>query len=125
MEMGEKLKALAEPTRFAIVRLLLERHHCSRSLALALGISESAVSQHMAVLKECGLVHGTRWGYRIHYELDRDAFVEMTAELTDWLARMDRIEECHGGNLCRYRQEGGCCKRGQGGAGCRKEGTQG
>ena len=49
-------KALGEPTRLKIVRLLTERHHCARSLSQTLGISEPAVSQHMTVLKRVGLV---------------------------------------------------------------------
>ena len=60
------LKALGEPMRFRIFRMLLERKHCVRSLSKKLGISEPAVSQHMKVLKEAGLVYGERCGYHIH-----------------------------------------------------------
>ena len=49
MDMPRFFRALSDPTRYRIFLLLLERHHCARSLAQALGISESAVSQHMAV----------------------------------------------------------------------------
>ena len=39
-KLGEQLKVIAEPMRFKILQLLLDKHHCSRSLALTLGITE-------------------------------------------------------------------------------------
>ena len=50
------LKLLGEPTRLAILNALLERKHCVRSLARTLGITESAVSQHLKRMREAGLV---------------------------------------------------------------------
>ena len=67
MEMEIVLKALGEPMRFKIYSCLLERKHCIRSLSKKLGITESAVSQHMKVLREAGLVYGERSGYHMHY----------------------------------------------------------
>ena len=55
MDLAIMLKALGEPTRFSVFQHLLIRKHCVRSLSRKLGISESAVSQHMKVLKEAGL----------------------------------------------------------------------
>ena len=66
MDISVMLKALGEPTRLSIFQLLLDRKHCTRSLSRKLGITESAVSQHMKVLKEAGLVYGERYGYHIH-----------------------------------------------------------
>lgn len=119
---AEQLKALAEPTRFAIVQLLLDRHHCSRSLATALGISESAVSQHMSVLKDCGLVRGARRGYRIHYSVDRGAVLGLKDGFGSWIARMDGVQECCKGNLCPWREQDGCCSRGKRRAACSRDG---
>ncbi len=67
MDISVMLKALGEPTRLSIFQQLLVRKHCVRSLSKKLGITESAVSQHMKVLKEAGLVYGERFGYHIHY----------------------------------------------------------
>ena len=47
MELENILKALGEPMRLRIFKALLERKHCVRSLSKKLGISESAVSQHL------------------------------------------------------------------------------
>ncbi|MGI6336710.1 MAG: winged helix-turn-helix transcriptional regulator [Clostridiaceae bacterium] len=61
------LRALGEPMRYTIYSCLLERKHCVRSLSKKLGISESAISQHMKVLREAGLVYGEKYGYHTHY----------------------------------------------------------
>ena len=67
MELERMLKALGEPMRLNIYRALLERKHCVRSLANKLSISESAVSQHLKIMKDAGLVYGEKYGYHTHY----------------------------------------------------------
>lgn len=73
MELDRMLKALGEPMRLNIYRTLLERKHCVRSLSRKFGISESAVSQHLKVMKEAGLVYGEKYGYHTHYLPKQDA----------------------------------------------------
>ena len=73
MELETQLKALGEPMRLRILQLLLERKHCIRSLSKKLGITESAVSQHMKILREAGLVDGERCGYHVHYFPSQEA----------------------------------------------------
>ena len=67
MELDRMLKALGEPTRLKIYQALLERQHCVRSLSKKLGISESAISQHMKIMKDADLVYGEKFGYHTHY----------------------------------------------------------
>ena len=67
MELDRMLKALGEPTRLKIYQALLERKHCVRSLSKKLGISESAISQHMKIMKNANLVYGEKFGYHTHY----------------------------------------------------------
>ena len=52
----ELLHIITMPTRYQILMLLLNHHYCGKALSAKLGISESAVSQHLQVLKNCGLV---------------------------------------------------------------------
>ena len=73
MELDRMLKALGDPTRLKIYLALLERKHCVRSLSKKLGISESAISQHMKVMKDAGLVYGQKYGYHTHYLPLQDA----------------------------------------------------
>ncbi len=67
MELGNLMRILGDPTRFLIFQHLLERKHCVRSLSRKLGITESAVSQHLKVLREGGLAYCERCGHHMHY----------------------------------------------------------
>ena len=62
-------RALSVEKRLEIVRLLAEQTLCVGALSHRLGISAGAVSQHLRVLKDAGLVEPDRRGYFIHYSL--------------------------------------------------------
>lgn len=80
--MDEKvLKALGEPKRFQLLRLVASRGYCVRALARASQLSEPAVSQHLKVLREAGLVYGVKRGYYTHYSLDKEALNRLIGEL--------------------------------------------
>ena len=68
--------ALSDSTRLKLVRLLCRQRGpdalCVNALASLLGVTQSAVSQHLRVLKAIGLVKGERRGYHIHYFVNRD-----------------------------------------------------
>ena len=70
-EQAALFAALADPTRLKLVKLLSRQRDqhalCVNALAGRLGVSQSAVSQHLRVLRGAGLVKGQRWGYRVHY----------------------------------------------------------
>lgn len=80
MELEIMLKALGEPMRLKIFQNLLLRKHCVRSLSRRLGISESAVSQHMKIMREAGLVYGEKHGYHTHYLPSDDAVVYLAGQ---------------------------------------------
>jgi DNA-binding transcriptional ArsR family regulator len=69
---GDPFEALGDPNRRAIVELLGSGGRSVRELADALPISRPAVSRHLRLLKEAGLVveepRGTRRIYRLHGE---------------------------------------------------------
>jgi DNA-binding transcriptional ArsR family regulator len=71
---------LADPTRLKLLRLLSQQREpnalCVNALAYRLEITQSAVSQHLRVLKSAGLVKGERRGYRVHYFIDREALAQ-------------------------------------------------
>ena len=100
MDISVMLKALGEPTRLSIFQQLLSRKHCVRSLSKKLGITESAVSQHMKVLKEAGLVYGERFGYHIHYLPKQEALDELCAAFSEMkLQSLDLCRDPHGNRL--------------------------
>jgi DNA-binding transcriptional ArsR family regulator len=77
-ELSRFYRALGDETRLRLVRLLAGqasgRAFCVTRLARELGVTPSAVSQHLRVLKDLGLVHGERRSYRVHYFLDGERF---------------------------------------------------
>ena len=75
------LKAFGDPRRFQMLELLSERSYCVGALARVSGLSESAVSQHLKILREAGLVYGVKRGYYTHYCVDRDVLGSVIAEL--------------------------------------------
>ncbi len=77
-------KALGDETRLKIVRLLLRGDHCVGGLAKALSITDSAVSQHLKVLKEVNLVEGKKVGYYTHYSVKRESLDLVVNEIKKW-----------------------------------------
>lgn len=75
------LRALGEPKRFLLLQLMADRSYCVRALARKSCLSESAVSQHLKVLREAGLVYGVKKGYYTHYGLDKAVLNQVIAEL--------------------------------------------
>ncbi|MBN1919513.1 MAG: winged helix-turn-helix transcriptional regulator [Verrucomicrobia bacterium] len=67
------LKALSSEPRLKIFRLLKDRSLCVNAITAKLKITQSAVSQHLRILKEAGLVEAEKHGYWIHYTVNRDA----------------------------------------------------
>jgi len=72
-EAADLFKILSVDKRIEIIELLKKEPVSVNALAEALGITQSAVSQHLRVLKGAGLVKDERQGYWIYYSLNRDA----------------------------------------------------
>lgn len=81
MAYAEVLEALADPTRREIFEKLRQGESPVGKLAEGMPVSRPAVSQHLKVLKEAGLVTERKDGTRRYYAADRDGL----AELRDYL----------------------------------------
>jgi ArsR family transcriptional regulator len=89
----EIFKALSDPTRLRLVKLLNECQLgvckggplCVNALAHQLGVTQSAVSQHLRILRQAGLVNGARRGSFMHYSLDLDGLEKYRAALRETL----------------------------------------
>ena len=79
----EALEALADPTRRRIVELLADGERSVAELTREFPISQPAISRHLRVLRERGLVRARPEGQRRVYALEPEPF----AELDEWLAR--------------------------------------
>lgn len=83
MPENDIFKALADPTRRSIFEKLASGSMHASALREGMEISQSAMSQHLAVLRNAGLVREQRQGRFVHYEVDADGL----ARIADWLAR--------------------------------------
>ena len=71
MDIDQIFKALGDPTRLQIVRMLAESGEvCVCKIVDSLGLNQSAVSHHMGKLKQAGLLYSRREGQWIHYSLN-------------------------------------------------------
>jgi len=98
--------ALADPTRLKLVKLLCCQRDpdalCVNALAGLLGVTQSAVSQHLRVLKAIGLVKGERRGYHIHYFVNQDMLERCRRLVSEALS----IEESAKQDMCQNCNEG-------------------
>ncbi len=94
---NEIFSALADPTRRAIFeRLTRDGEQTVRALTDRAGVSQPAVSKHLAVLRLAGLVRDRREGRQTHYSAEPQGL----APLVDWMSlygafwrdRFDRLE---------------------------------
>ena len=105
MDISFMLKALGEPTRLKIYQALLERKHCVRSLSKKLGISESAISQHMKIMKDADLVYGEKFGYHTHYLPLQEAVDFLTEQFQKMQTASLTVERDMTVCQCEYRKE--------------------
>jgi ArsR family transcriptional regulator len=69
---AEVFKALAHPARLRLLHRLMAGDCCVGEIERCLGISQPNVSQHLKILKEAGLISGSRKGTKICYRLTAD-----------------------------------------------------
>ena len=70
MAMQNTLHALADPTRREILNLLKQSRMSAGDIVKYFSISGAAISRHLSVLKEAGLIRDEREGKFIYYELN-------------------------------------------------------
>jgi DNA-binding transcriptional ArsR family regulator len=100
-------KVLAVPARVTIVQLLKHQALCVGALAARLGITPGAVSQHLGILKEAGLVKAEKRGYFMHYGLNVETLARWKEAMEEFLTAPEELkpsEPCNllkpGGGLC-------------------------
>jgi len=103
-ELALMFKALAAPARITMVQLLKKRALCVGALAKILGMTPGAVSQHLQVLKEVGMVEAEKRGYFMHYGLNVTTLARWKEAMEEFLTAPEALEPCNllkpGGGLC-------------------------
>jgi ArsR family transcriptional regulator, arsenate/arsenite/antimonite-responsive transcriptional repressor len=89
------LKALSDETRFKLVNLLLKHDLCVGALAIRLNITESAVSQHLKVLRDAGIVRGDKRGYYTHYYVDCTVLKDIAEDILKLSRITPKDNRCH------------------------------
>lgn len=96
MSENDIFKALADPTRRNIFEKLASGSMNASSLREGMDISQPAISQHLATLRNAGLIREQRHGRYVHYEVDPDGLALIAQWLTKyrtyWPAPMDALK---------------------------------
>jgi len=91
-------RTLADPTRRAIFEQLCRKgEHTVGALTARAGVSQPAVSKHLGVLKQAGLVRGRHEGRETHYSAQLGALaplIDWTSQMAGfWEGRFDKLED--------------------------------
>ena len=101
------LKAIGDENRIKILWIISQKNICAKGIARKLDITEAAVSQHLKILKDAGLIKGDKKGYHIIYTIDKDKLIKVK-ELIDNIINANSIvsfkctNECKN-NRCYYK----------------------
>jgi ArsR family transcriptional regulator, arsenate/arsenite/antimonite-responsive transcriptional repressor len=89
MHMNDAFKALADPTRREILRLLRGGEKTAGELAQQFDMSKPSMSHHFAVLRQADLIASRRDGQQIYYFLNTTVVEDLLALVWDLLAAQD------------------------------------
>jgi len=106
------MKALRDPNRVKIVKMLQHGELCVCEIQAALGVSQPTVSKHVKMLEEAGLLHSRKDGLWVHYSLNDGGespyAATMLGNLKYWLEGtpeiseiMKRLPDIRRANLCK------------------------
>ena len=83
------MKALSDPNRVKILKLLQHRVLCVCEIREALGLAQSTVSKHLKILEEAGLITFYKEGLWVNYRLSEDSAspyaTSLLESLRQWL----------------------------------------
>ena len=92
MAVDDRLRALANPTRRAMLELVWDAERSSSEIADAVGATRPATSQHLKVLRDAGLVRVRADGNQRLYRVDAERLAEVRSALESfWGARLGRL----------------------------------
>jgi len=101
------LKALSVESRVRIVQLLKGRALCVGALAARLDVTQGAVSQHLRIMRDAGLVIDEKRGYYVHYRLNEKTLAAWRETIDELLDPMPRSSEnTRGAGKCVARMRG-------------------
>ncbi len=98
---ADTLKALAHPTRLAVLEILRDGEQCVCHMEAMLGLRQASISQQLMILREAGLVDFRREGLNIYYRVVRpQVFGLLDAAYAASGRQRPRIAHKHGKANC-------------------------
>jgi ArsR family transcriptional regulator len=96
-ELVKVLKAVADPNRIRILKMLQQKKMCVCELSAVLGITQPSVSRHLSMMRDAGLVNDERDGQWINYALCEEKLNQyapvIMKHLKGWINDSPRIKE--------------------------------
>ena len=90
--------------------MLSERAYCVSALAIKLGLSAPAISQHLRILRDSGIVYCEKYGYHTHYKLSKERVLELSAAIA--ALEEEKPDICKlNGYRCDASEQVGCRKK--------------
>lgn len=83
--MNDAFKALADPTRRDILRLLKDGPKTSGDIAEHFPTAWATISRHLGQLRDAGLIVSERQGQQIIYELNTTVFDDLVEQILEWV----------------------------------------
>jgi ArsR family transcriptional regulator, arsenate/arsenite/antimonite-responsive transcriptional repressor len=96
-QLADIFKALGDPIRLEIVKLLLGKELCVCDILDAFKVSQPTISHHLRVLKYAGLVSDNREGKWIYYSLNPEPFAlikDLIGSMSGGLEKKEKIKVC-------------------------------
>jgi len=85
-EMTEDMKILSDLTRLKILRVLADHKYlCVNAITLRIDVSQSAISQHLRILRQRDFVLREKRAQHIHYSLNEDKLEDLKTKFNDFL----------------------------------------
>jgi DNA-binding transcriptional ArsR family regulator len=83
--LASTVRAVGDPIRLDVLRLVAERARTTEELAPLVGLSESGLSRHLRVLTDAGFLESRRDGWYVLYSLRRERLATLSAELLEYV----------------------------------------
>jgi DNA-binding transcriptional ArsR family regulator len=88
--MNHVFKALADPTRREVLRMLGHGEKSAGELSESFDMTKPSMSHHFSVLKKAGLIHSRRDGTNIYYSLDTTVIQDALVWIMDLMEQRNR-----------------------------------
>jgi len=87
-QISKYLKAVADPTRLKIIELLnSNKPLCVNAIARRLNLTQSAISQHLRILRQLNLVNGNKMGYHVHYQVNNNEMAKFNTLFSEFFSK--------------------------------------